>query len=378
MRRPFFWPGLGLVLGISLGRFFHPPLLIVFLLVLVLLPWLWFFRGRAFFLPLFLAAMTGIGVLRMGQALERPRHHLVHFADGGWMSLEGRVISLPEVKEKGRRRIVSFVLEAENLFSERHYFETTGKAQVFLYNPAEPVPYGAKIRLRGKLKKPRTPRNPGEFDYGHYLAEQGMDVIFEGYGAHSHRILEEGSGFPTGPVKVIQTVRDRLARRLERLFPNPLNQLLKALLLGIRKGLPEEFRDDFMKTGTMHLLAISGMNVTLVAGSLFLFALFWGLPQKGSAVVGLVSTLAYVFLSGAGIPVVRAGWMTGLFFTGLLLEREKDLLNHLFFALFAVLIFDPFAFFQVGFRDRLSFFRGDPLPGENFYRDQLSFFKRGP
>lgn len=324
-----------------------------FLFVLLLLPWLWFLRGRAFFLPLFLAAMTGVGVLRAGQALERPGHHLVHFADDRWMSLEGRVISLPEVKEKGRRRIVSFVLEAANLFSERHYFETTGKAQVFLFNPAEPVPYGARIRLRGKLKRPRTPRNPGEFDYGHYLAGQGIDVIFEGYGARSHRVLEEGSGFLTGPLKAIQTVRDRLSRRLERLFPYPFNQLLKALLLGIRKGLPEEFRDDFMKTGTMHLLAISGMNVTLVAGSLFLLALFLGLPQKGSAVVGLVSTLAYVFLSGAGIPVVRAGWMTGLFFTGLLLEREKDLLNHLFFALFAVLIFDPLAFFQVGFQ--LSF-----------------------
>lgn len=108
-----------------------------------------------------------------------------------------------------------------------------------------------------------------------------------------------------------------------------------------------------MKTNTSHLIAISGMNITLVAGSLFLISLFLGLPQKGAAVMGILATAGYVFLSGAGLPVVRAGWMAGLFFTGLLLEREKDLANSLFFAFFSILVFDPLALFQVGFQ--LSF-----------------------
>jgi len=95
------------------------------------------------------------------------------------------------------------------------------------------------------------------------------------------------------------------------------------------------------------------MNITLVAGTLFFLALCLGFPQKAAAWVGLFSSTAYVFLSGADMPVVRAGWMAALFFTGLLLEREKDLLNSLFFAFFAILAADPKALFQVGFQ--LSF-----------------------
>lgn len=353
MRRPFVWPGLGLAIGIGAGKFVPFPASWVFFLIIFLLPFLWFSRGKRFYLPLFLVVVMATGVLRIKQSAELPSHHVRNFATGQNVALEGRVSSLPEVKEKGRRRIFSFVLDSTDVVCRREFYQTTGKVQVFLFNPAESVTYGSRVRLWGRLKLPKSPRNPGEFDYRKYLARQGIGAVLEGYGRRSQRTLPNKPGFLDGPLIGIQKLRERTARRLDRLFDEPLNFLLKALLLGIRKGLPEEWRDSFMKTGTTHLLAISGMNITLVAGSLFFLGLLLGLPQKGAAVVGLVSTVSYVFLSGAGVPVVRAGWMAGLFFTGLLLEREKDLLNSLFFALLLILALDPEALFQVGFQ--LSF-----------------------
>jgi len=353
MRRPFLWPAAGLAAGILVGKFVPAPGRVVFLSTLFLLPLIWFSRGRRAFLPLFLAAVSGIGILRIREALTLPAHHVSQFVQkNGWASLEGKVVSLPVVKEKGRRRVHSFVLSSENLVREGKFFETTGRVQVFLFNPGEMTPFGSRVRVRGQLLPPKAPENPGEFDYRRYLADQGIHAVLEGYGERSLRILSAPPR-PLSPVVWIQKLRELSARHLDSLFEAPANQLLKALILGIRKDLSEEMRDDFIKTSTAHLVAVSGMNITLVAGSLFLIALAMGLPQKGAAAAGLVAATAYVFLSGAEIPVVRAGWMSGLFFTGLLLEREKDLLNSLFFAFFVILVFDPGALFQAGFQ--LSF-----------------------
>lgn len=353
MRRPFLWPAVGLALGIVAGRFFSFPTVPILSFLFFLLPFLWFLRGKSLFLPLFLFSLWGIGILRIQQVSRLPLDHISAFAQGDWVSLEGKVVSLPELKEKGKRKIYSFILEARNLVRDRRFFETTGKVQVFLFNPSGEAPYGSKIRIRGKLGLPKVPRNPGEFNYRSYLSEQGIHAVFEGYGRHSLRILETKTKGLAGPLVLIQRLRDGSAHRLDSLFELPVSALLKALLLGMRKDLPESFRDDFIKTGTTHLIAISGMNITLVAGSLFFLALSLGCPQKGAALIGLFCTVSYVFLSGSGIPVIRAGWMAALFFAALLLEREKDLANSLFFALFAILVFDPKALFQVGLQ--LSF-----------------------
>lgn len=353
MRRPFFWPAIGLSVGILLGRASSLPNRFIFILVFSLLPFLWAFRGRWLFLPLFLVSLAGIGILRVHQAFRLPPDAVWNFARGDWVSLEGKVASLPEVKEKGRRKIDSFVLESRNIVQKREFSEVRGNVQIFLFNPSREAVYGSRVRLRGRLARPKEAQNPGEFDYQKYLTDQGIQVVFEGYGPRSLQILENKSPPVLSPFALLQNLRLACARRIDSLFSFPVNALLRALVLGMRRNLPEELRDDLMKTGTTHLIAISGMNITLVAGSLFFLTLCLGFPQKAAALAGLFSAVGYVFLSGSEMPVVRAGWMAALFFTGLLLEREKDLLNSLFFAFFAILTADPKAFFQVGFQ--LSF-----------------------
>lgn len=375
MRRPFFWPAAGLVVGILLGKNFSFHGTFIFVSVVFLLPFLWVLRGRRFFLPLFLIALAGVGALRIKQTFRIPAHHVYHFAQGDWMSLEGKVDSFPELKEKGRKRICSFVMRAKNLVRRGEFFETQGKVQVFLFNPEATPRFGSDVRVRGKLVRPKRARNPGEFNYQKYLADQGVRAVIEGYGTRSLRILRDPSSWKEFPMMLIQRLRETIASRFDDLFDPPINDLLKALVLGLRKGLPDHFRDNFIRTGTAHLVAISGMNITLVAGTVFFLALCLGFPQKAAALTGIFLTVAYVLLSGWGIPVVRAGWMACLFFIALLLEREKDLLNSLFFALFVILAFDPGALFQVGFQ--LSFLSVfslatlAPLSLSSRYRDFL-------
>lgn len=353
MRRPFLGPGLALVLGILAGRFFALPDFWLVFGILSLLPFLWASRGKKFFLPLFLCCLFGLGMIRIHEVTRLPENAVSGFAREKWMRLEGQVTSLPDLKEKGKRRIYSFALEAKKLRADGKTLDVKGRMQVFAINPGTLPTYRSRVSLWGQLTLPKRSQNPGEFDYSKFLKDQGIHSVFKSYGARSLQILDQRTSFFQGPLILMGRIREFSARRIDRFFPLPVSALLKALILGMRKDLPENLRDDFIKTGTTHLIAISGMNITLVAGSLYFFALFMGLPQKGAALVGLFSTAGYVFLSGMGIPVVRAGWMAGIFFAGLLLEREKNLTNSLFFALFSILLYDPRALFQTGFQ--LSF-----------------------
>lgn len=353
MRRPFLGPGLALVLGTLAGRFFPLPDFWPVFLILSLLPFLWVSRGKKTFLPLFLFCVLGLGILRIHEVTRLPTNPISGFAREKWMRLEGQVITLPDLKEKGKRRIYSFVLEAKKLRIDWKTLEAKGKVQVFSINPGTLPTYRSRVSLWGQLSVPKKSQNPGEFDYSKFLRDQGIHSVFKSYGHRSLQVLDQTASFFQSPFILMGKIREFSAQRIDRFFSVPVSALLKALILGMRKDLPENLRDDFIKTGTTHLIAISGMNITLVAGSLYFFALILGLPQKGAAFIGLFSTAGYVFLSGMGIPVVRAGWMAGIFFVGLLLEREKNLTNSLFFALFSILLYDPRALFQTGFQ--LSF-----------------------
>ncbi len=348
VRRPFLGPGLALVFGILAGRFFPLPDFWPVFSILSLLPFLWMTRGQKVFLPLFLFCVLGLGILRIHEVTRLPAYPVSSFAREKWMRIEGEVVTLPDLKEKGKRRIYSFVLETTKLRMDWKTLEAKGKVQIFVINPAAVPTYRSRVSLWGNLSLPKKSQNPGEFDYSKFLKDQGIHAIFKGYGPRSLQILDQRISFFELPFILTGRIREMFAHRIDRFFSPPVNALLKALILGMRKDLPENLRDDFIKTGTTHLIAISGMNITLVAGSLYFFALCLGLPQKGAALVGLFSTVGYVFISGMGIPVVRAGWMAGIFFAGLLLEREKNLTNSLFFALFSILLCDPRALFQTG------------------------------
>ncbi len=260
MRRPFFWPAVGLAVGILLGRAFHFPNRLVFIFVFSLLPPLWAFRGRRFFLALLLLALIGVGILRVRQAFQISTHDISNFASGDWTSVEGRVISLPELKEKGRRKIYSFVLESKNLVRERKFSQTHGKIQVFVFNPSREPVAGSRVRLRGKLIRPKKALNPGEFDYQKHLENQGIRAVFEGYGPRSVQILENPLR-RMFPFLVIQDLRLVFARRIDSQFSYPTHAILRALVLGMRKGLPEELRDDLMKTGTTHILPTANRRI---------------------------------------------------------------------------------------------------------------------
>lgn len=359
MRAPFLLLSVALIAGVLIRLALRSSPVWLWFPMLSLLPLLWFSRGSRWFLPSLTVSMVMLGILYADLAAWRPANAIEHFAQGKWVSLEGVVKTAPEVKTGGKKVTVSFVLESKNLMQRvterfrrhREIFETWGDVQVFLLNPGEIPFYGDRVRLWGELGRPKPVLNPGEFDYGRYLADRSIHAVLTGYGRKSVRPLHSGEGFWL--LKKIEELRRAMSRRLDELFDARHAPLLKALVLGMRKDLDPALWDDFIKTGTAHLLAISGLNISLVAGSFYLAMILAGLGRKAAAFLSLFVIVFYVAIAGAGIPVQRAGWMAGLALTALLMDREVQSINTFCFALMIFLVSNTLVLNQISFQ--LSF-----------------------
>jgi competence protein ComEC len=136
-------------------------------------------------------------------------------------------------------------------------------------------------------------------------------------------------------------------------FEGRQSAFLKALFLGERSDLDQDFKDLFLKTGTMHILAVSGFNIGFVCSVLWLF--LKPVPISRNAKLGLLlsASWAYCLLVGWQAPVVRATLMASVFLVGQMIGRKGDGLNALGLAACVILALNPKELFDVGFQ--LSF-----------------------
>ncbi|WP_299946444.1 DNA internalization-related competence protein ComEC/Rec2 [uncultured Microbulbifer sp.] len=213
-------------------------------------------------------------------------------------------------------------------------------------------------RLRGtsrwllpvRLMRPRGSVNPHSFDYEHWLLQRG--VFATGYvrpGDATPQWLGQGAG--------IGSLRSMLRDRLQAL-PVGRTALISALLLGDRSGLVQADRDLLKRTGTAHLLAISGLHVGMVAG--FLLLLGHGIARGVGILTGvtpaalpvalaLAGTLIYTLLAGAPLSAQRALVMTWVLLLGWQWRRRIGAGIAFALALALVLTLQPLAFYAVGF-----------------------------
>ncbi len=366
MRSPFFWLALGFTLGIlayrGLGQPCLPWCLKGFLLCL---PLLWSARGKKYFLPVIFLAFIFLGVFYSYSDSYRPAHAIEKSIpqpfpsatnkSGYWAKLEGLVKTQAEIKRKGKKTTASFVLASRQLDfkrgRERKIIPVWGDVQIFLHYPQEVPEFGDRIVLFGKIQIPKTPLNLGQFDYKRYLASQHIYGIFEGYGPRAVTQLQKSRS--ASLLRAVFRFRDQMALQIDRLFGKGDAPLFKALILGMRKEVDPGLNEAFLKTGTSHLLAISGLNIAMVAGSVYLCLIALGIRQKPAAALSLLLSIFQVLIAGFGIPIQRAGFMAAFGFSALILERERNSLNIFFLAFLILVIMDTASLDSISFQ--LSF-----------------------
>lgn len=355
MRIPFFWLALGFSLGIVAARFGGIPAALVGWVLGVGMLFLWFVRGGKYFLPLFVFLLICAGFLWAQLDARVPANDVRNFTGPEKITLRGVVSALPEMKTRGKKTTVSLVLQARSITKKegdrRRFLKVRGAVQTFLLQSPVLPQVGDELRLYGTLSAPRTVLNPGEFDYEDFLAQKNIHAVFQSIGIKSVRVVRVGSKFLPG--RILAETRRKLASVIDEHYAESHAAILKALVLGLRSDVAPEVRSQFMKTGTIHLLAISGLNITMIAGSFYMLFLLVGFGYRWTAFLTILIVAVYVGLAGAGLPVQRAGYASILVLVGVLGGRAANLLNALCFAFFAILLWNPKSLWNVGFQ--LSF-----------------------
>lgn len=220
---------------------------------------------------------------------------------------------------------------------------------------AAPVSAGERWRLRVRLKPPHGFMNPGGFDFESWLYRQGVHAT--GY----VRADEGNLRLPSAAPWRIDRWREHIARAIAALHDLQHPGMLQALAVGERSGIARADWDVLIRTGTIHLMAISGLHIGLAAGFgytlvRFLYARLlppWcllRLPAQSAATAGaLLLATAYALLAGFTVPTQRALIMLGVVSAAFLLRRCTRPVDLLATALVFVLLFDPACVLSPGF-----------------------------
>ena len=203
--------------------------------------------------------------------------------------------------------------------------------------------YGDRILAEGVIEEPAAPVFPGGFHYGNYLKIRGIKRIF--------RITEapEVIGYEKSLTGELLRLRDILLDRiLSPIASVPNKTLGAAMLFGCRQGIEYETRQDFIRSGTIHILTVSGLHIGMFAGVLFL--LFAFLPFRTRCVLVPLLTALYAWSTGMQMPAFRALTMlcAWCFLRAFLLRGS--VLNAVFLACSLLLLWNPFQLADPGFQ----------------------------
>jgi len=202
--------------------------------------------------------------------------------------------------------------------------------------------YGDLLEITGDLV---TPPEREDFSYKQYLENSG---VFSYMAYPRITVVENNAG---NPVKaVIFTIRDRIAESTEKIMAQPEAAFLSGILVGRDEDIPDSLKAAFRNTGTSHLVAISGFNITIVAG-LILALTGWLLPKKSWSVgLAIIILIAYAVMAGASPSVVRAAIMGALAMIGRAIGRNRTAVNGLGLAAAVMTAFNPLILRDIGFQ----------------------------
>jgi competence protein ComEC len=233
----------------------------------------------------------------------------------------------------------------------QHWRSASGRATLLVDGRLDGVSAGDRLRAFATFRRPSRPRNPGEFDFASLRRSQRE--LFELHCRWPECIdsLPGADGW-TG-WRWLYGIRRFCQHQLERYVQQPQSDLAAAVLLGARDELSRDRAEDFFLTGTIHLLAISGLHIGILACGLWWLLRLMAVERRWSLLAAAVLVVAYAALTEARPPVIRAAILVVVFCVARLSGRSGSIYNTLAAAALLLLWWNPTVLFQVG--PQLSF-----------------------
>ncbi|MBA2269808.1 MAG: ComEC/Rec2 family competence protein [Chthoniobacterales bacterium] len=263
------------------------------------------------------------------------------------ITARGVVVTEPKVSERGTSsfllRLASIQQGNRNIISDA----------TLIARWRGEVRFGDELQLFGVIQPTQRPRNPGEFDMREYLARLDVRQSLLARYPESGRILSRGNGswIMHAAHASRQWMQSALARGLED-SPD-LHGLISGMVLGVRDDTPDEIEEQFQQTGTLHLFAVSGLNVAIVAQLLWTLAAVVRVPRRPAIILTICGLFFYAAITGLNTSSVRAALMAAVLLAGYFAGRKVLAGNSVAAAAVLVLVYDTNQLFSIGFR--LSF-----------------------
>ena len=281
--------------------------------------------------------------------------------EGRDMIVVGVVAEMPQSFARGER----FVFAVEKVLTEGA--SLPGRIMLSWYQPGHDAPMpmrgmvapGERWQMTIRLKRPHGNANPHGFDYEAWLLERGIRATGH---VRPQSPPQRIAAFVPEPGYIIEWLRYQVRDRFLAALPesdHPYTGILVALAVGDQRAIQGEFWRVFARTGTTHLMSISGLHVTMVAALVAgLVGTLWrrvprlmvALPaQRAAVLAGWMAALAYALLSGFSVPAQRTAYMLSVAAIALLSGRRTVPSRVLAAALLLVLLIDPWAVLAPGF-----------------------------
>lgn len=293
---------------------------------------LYFLRNdkRTLLAVVFIVA-TAFGIMRFDTAYGHPESPVLVGAVGMVVSLEGVVFAEPDTRDDK----VLLPVSIDTFITPEGRRAVSGG--VLVTAPQYPEwKYGDRVFVSGTLEYPKNFENEQgrEFDYVSYLKKDGIS-----YRMFARTASVVGGGEGSAIKEALFSFKRTFLDSISLLLPEPHSSLLGGLLVGAKESLGAELLDDFRATGIVHIVVLSGYNVTIVAEAIMRSMGF--LPRVWGLSAGALSIVAFAVMTGGGATIVRASVMALLVLLARATGRTYDITRALFLAGFLMVWVDP-------------------------------------
>ena len=355
---PLFWVALAFLAGLVFSDVTNISVSLVFIgLASVILFWGFLSRTKKTFpitrfihrnnpakiAPVILILSFFLGAIRLQLASSKPSpDDLAWYNDKGISTVTGIISIFPDKRDDFQ--LLTFDAKQISIGNiDQKSMPISGKA-IIRTGTDLTWQYGDEIQLIGRLT---TPTDEADFSYQDYLARKS---ILSSLYYPEIVLITRGQGNPV--LSWIYHFRKQAIDTLSQIFPAPESALLSGILLGYDNDIPPDIQAAFRKTGTSHIIAISGFNISILAAlfSTFFFRLF---GARRGVLITVIVLFSYVLLTGASPSIIRAAIMGCLGLFANLLGRRQNGINSLAFVCTIMCLFNPFLPWDISFQ--LSF-----------------------
>ena len=276
------------------------------------------------------------GIWRYQSVQPTPDSTWIHsLNDGPEVTLTGQIVGDPE-RVGGRQRLETGCLKLED--------GTVLKGKILVNAHRFPeYHYGDALEITGS---PETPPEFEGFSYRNYLATKGIYSLMN---FAKVTLLSSGNGNRT--YATLLNFRHLMEEKISQILPEPESSLLAGVVLGVKRNLPGDFYEALQKSGTLHVIVVSGTNITYTIAILLVIGGFLTRPVK--IVFAVFGVLAYALMVGGGAAVWRSTLMGLTVLLAAVLGRRRLAQEALFLSAAVLLLANPMGLWQVGFQ--LSF-----------------------